>query len=244
MENKVEILGVNIDKLTIDEASEKIYSFIENGGRHYVFTPNSEIIMAAHRDGEFKKILNSADILTADGIGVVYASKFLKNPIPERAAGFDTAMSLLKKMDSGKNKLYLFGAKPGVAERAADKIKKMHPGIVISGCADGYFDEAKEKEIIADINEKKPDVLFVCLGFPKQEKWIYNHRDDLNVKVMMGLGGSLNVIAGEAKRAPKIFQKLNIEWFYRLCKEPWRIGRMMDLPKFAATVVLNGRKAK
>ena len=100
------------------------------------------------------------------------------------------------------------------------------------------------EEIIADINSKKPDVLFVCLGVPKQEKWIYEHKNDLEVKVMMGLGGSLDVIAGEAKRAPEIFQKLNMEWFYRLCKEPWRIGRMMDLPKFAMTVILKGKRAK
>lgn len=244
MDNKVDILGVNIDKLGIKDASEKIYSFLEDGGHHCVFTPNSEIIMAAHRDENFKKILNSADILTADGIGVVYASKILKNPITERAAGFDTAMELLKKMNDGKKSLYLFGSKPGVADRAAEKIKKMHPNIVISGCADGYFNAEKEKKIIDDINEKGPDVLFVCLGFPKQEKWIYEHKGKLNVKVMMGLGGSLDVIAGEAKRAPEIFQKLNMEWFYRLCKEPWRIGRMMDLPKFAVTVILKGKRAK
>ena len=244
MENKVEILGVNIDKLTVKSASEKIYSFLENDGCHYVFTPNSEMIMTAYRDKNFREILNSADILTADGIGVVYASKILKNPLTERAAGYDTAMELLKKMDEGKKSLYLFGSKPGVADRASEKIKKMHPNIIISGCADGYFDDEKEKEIIADINSKKPDVLFVCLGVPKQEKWIYKHKNDLEVKVMMGLGGSLDVIAGEAKRAPEIFQKLNMEWFYRLCKEPWRIGRMMDLPKFAMTVILKGKRAK
>ncbi|MBE7037998.1 MAG: WecB/TagA/CpsF family glycosyltransferase [Ruminococcaceae bacterium] len=242
MENKVNILGVNIDKLTIDEACEKIYSFLDEDKLHYVFTPNSEMIMAAYRDENLKKILNSADILSADGIGVVYASKILKNPIMERAAGFDIAKSLLKKLNDNKKSLYLFGSKPGISQRAAKNITKDYPDIIISGCQDGYFDEEKEKEIINDINEKKPDVVFVCLGVPKQEKWIYKNKDNLNAKVLMGLGGSLDVFAGEVKRAPQVYQKLNIEWLYRLCKEPKRIGRMMDLPKFAFTVVTKGKR--
>lgn len=242
MKNKVNILGVNIDKFTIDEACEKIYNFLDEDKLHYVFTPNSEMIMAAYRDSEFKNILNSADVLTADGIGVVYASKILKNPISERAAGYDVARSLLKKLSDNKKSLYLFGSKPGVAQKAAKNITKDYPDIIILGCQDGYFDENKEKEIIADINEKKPDVVFVCLGVPKQEKWIYENKDKLNARVLMGLGGSLDVFAGEVKRAPEIYQKLSIEWLYRLCKEPKRIGRMMDLPKFAFTVITKGKK--
>lgn len=242
MNNKVNILGVNIDKLTIDEACEKIYGFLNEDKLHYVFTPNSEMIMQAYRDENLKNILNSADILTADGIGVVYASKILKEPINERAAGFDVACRLLEKLNDGKNSLYLFGSKPSVAQMAAKNITQRYPDIVIAGCQNGYFDDAKEKEIIGDINEKKPDVVFVCLGVPKQEMWIYKNKDKLNAKVLMGLGGSLDVFAGEVKRAPEIYQKLNIEWLYRLAKEPKRIGRMMDLPKFAFTVITKGKK--
>lgn len=242
MNNKVNILGVNVDKLTIDEACEKIYSFLSEDRAHAIFTPNSEMIMEAHRDENFKNILNSADMLTADGIGVVYASKILKNPINERAAGFDIAKSLLKKLNDNKKSLYLFGSKPGVSHKAAQNITKDYPDIVISGCQDGYFDDKKEKEIICDINEKKPDVVFVCLGYPKQEKWIIKNKDNLNVKVLMGLGGSLDVFAGEVKRAPEIYQKMNIEWFYRLCKQPSRFVRMLDLPRFAFTVITKGKR--
>ncbi len=242
MDNKVNILGVNIDKLTIDEACEKIYGFLEENKLHYVFTPNSEMIMQAYRDENLKTVLNSADILSADGIGVVYASKILKNPINERAAGYDIACKLLEKLNEGKKSLYLFGSKPSIAQKAAKNITKKYPDIVIVGCQDGYFDDKKEKEIINDINEKNPDVVFVCLGVPKQEMWIYKNKDNLNAKVLMGLGGSLDVFAGEVKRAPKIYQKLNVEWLYRLAKEPQRIGRMMDLPRFAFTVITKGKK--
>lgn len=241
--DKVNILGIKVSKHTIESAADQIIEYITNGDkRRCVFTPNSEIIMMAYRDKKFAEVLNSADILTADGIGVVYASKMLRNPILERAAGFDTACAVLKKMAPLGKSVYLFGAKPGVAEAAGEEMLRRYPGIKIAGCADGYFDEEKQVNIIADINEKKPDLLFVCLGAPKQEKWISEHRDELDFGVAMGIGGSLDVFAGTVKRAPEFYQKHGIEWLYRLLKQPSRIGRMMDLPKFGFTVLLNGKK--
>lgn len=243
--DKVNILGVHIDKINIDRASDKIIDMISEDSKHnYVFTPNSEILMQAYRSDEFKNILNSASILTADGIGVIYASKIVKNPIDERCAGFDVACSLMKKMGERGYSLYLFGSKPGVAETAKETILNGFPGINVVGLSDGYFDKDKEKEIIADINDKKPNVLFVCLGAPKQEKWIYEHINDLDVNVSLGIGGTLDVLAGTAQRAPQFYIDHNIEWLYRLIKNPSRIGRMMDLPKFALTVLLHGRKYK
>lgn len=239
----VNILGAKISKHTIESASDLVVQYIKNGERKKcIFTPNSEILMVAHRDSNFRDILNSADVLLADGIGVVYASKILKNPISERAAGYDTACEALRKMSSFGYSVYLFGAKPGVAEKAADEILKRYPGIKISGCQDGYFDEKKEKEIIEDINQKKPDLLFVCLGAPKQEKWIYEHKYEMDFGVAMGIGGSLDVFAGTVKRAPEFFQKHGIEWLYRLLKQPSRAIRMLDLPRFGFTVIANGKK--
>ena len=245
MSDKVNVLGMKIDKFTIDEASDKIMEYVlSNSKGHYVFTPNSEMIMAGYRDDKLKEILNSADILTADGIGVVYASKILKNPIKERCAGYDIACNLLKKLNDEKKSLYLFGSSEDVAQGAKENILKMHPDINIVGVANGYFDDLREKEIICDINEKMPDVVFVCLGVPKQEKWIYENAKKLNAKVLMGLGGSLDVFAGKVKRAPVFFQKLGIEWLYRLIKQPKRFIRMLDLPRFAFTVLIHGRKFK
>lgn len=245
MSAKVNILGVNIDKVNIAQAVEIIMGYIkEGGGAKAVYTPNSEIVMQGYRSEELRNILNAASLLTADGIGVVYASKILKNPISERCAGYDVACGLLRKMGAEGKSVYLFGSKPGVAELAAENIKKSNAGLVVSGCADGYFDAEKEKQIIADINDKSPDVLFVCLGAPKQEKWIHEHKDELQCRVCIGLGGSLDVFAGTVERAPEFYQKHGIEWLYRLIKQPKRFIRMLDLPKFALTVLFKGKKFK
>lgn len=243
MDNKVNILGVLVDKVTIAQAADKIMSFISEGGEtKAVYTPNSEIIMHGYRDASLRDILNNADMLTADGIGVVYASRILGNPISQRCAGYDVACTLLGKMAKEGKSVYLFGSKPGVAELAGDTLYKRYPGLIVAGFSDGYFDADKEKQIIADINRVKPDVLFVCLGAPKQERWIAAHKGELECKVCMGLGGCLDVFAGTVERAPEFFCNHGIEWLYRLAKQPKRFIRMLDLPKFAITVLLKGRK--
>ncbi len=241
MENRLNILGVGVDICTMEAAVDFLVSAIERDGLTSVYTPNSEIILHAYKNPDYCEVLNRGSLVTADGIGVVYASKILKQPLPERVSGFDLANKLLERVAPEGKSLYLFGGKPGVAEKAAKKICRLYPGINIVGISDGYFDAEKEKEIIADINEKNPDILFVCLGFPKQECWIDAH-SDLNAKVAMGIGGSLDVFAGEVKRAPLFFQKCGLEWFYRLIKQPSRFIRMLALPKFGFTVLLHGKK--
>ena len=242
--NKVNILGVNVDMVTISEATDKIMSFFDEEGLHSVFTPNSEIIMAAYRDQKFADILNSSDLLTADGIGVVYASKILKKPIKERAAGYDIARQVLGRIKDTGHKLYLFGGKPGVAEEAMTNLLKEYEGLQIVGLRNGYFKPEEEAEIVADINKSGADIVFVCLGAPLQEKWIDRHKHELDARVAMGIGGSLDVFAGTAMRAPEFYCKHGLEWFYRLMKQPSRIGRMLALPKFALTVLIKGRRFK
>lgn len=241
---KVNILGVHVDMVNISQAADRIMRFLSEDGFHAVFTPNSEIIMHAYKNPEFADLLNRAELLTADGIGVVYASKILKKPIKERAAGYDIARQVLSKMNYTDHKLFLFGGKPGVAEEAKANLLEDYPELNIVGMRDGYFKEEDETKIVEQINESGADIIFVCLGAPKQEEWIDRHRDELNVRVAMGIGGSLDVFAGRADRAPEIFCKTGMEWFYRLCKQPSRIGRMMALPKFAATVIAKGKKYK
>lgn len=236
MEN-VNILGVDISKVNIPQAAEYIHNLVKNDGFHYIFTPNSEIIYNAYKNPEFMKIINSADLRTADGIGVVYASKIVGNKIKERAAGYDISREILKT--SNGNTLYLFGAAPGIAEKAKAAIEKEYKNITVVGLHNGYFDKAEEEKIIADINEKQPDFLFVCLGSPKQEQWIYDNKDILKAKAALGLGGCLDVYADVVKRAPDIYIKLGLEWFYRLACEPKRFFRMLALPKFILTVIKN-----
>ena len=241
---KVNILGVKVDMIDIAGAADRIMGFFNEERLHTVFTPNSEIIMAAYRDPEFCKMLNSADLLTADGIGVVYASKILKRPINERAAGYDIARRVLEKLNYTEHKLFLFGGKPGVAEEAAANHRKEYKELNIAGTRNGYFKPEEEEEIVDQINASGADIVFVCLGAPKQEKWINAHKNELRVKVAMGIGGSLDVFAGRVERAPDFWCKIGMEWFYRLVKEPWRAGRMLDLPKFAATVIMKGKNYK
>ncbi len=146
---------------------------------------------------------------------------------------------MLNYCNNTKKSIYILGGKPGIPERASERINEEYPNIIIKGHRDGYFKEEDELSIIDDINELKPDILFVALGAPKQEKWISKHKKILNAKVAMGVGGSVDIWAGSAKRAPKIFQNLNLEWFYRLMTNPSRFFRMLELPKFMIKVLLS-----
>ena len=242
MKDKVNILGVYVDMVNIPQAADRIIRFFDEDRLHKVYTPNSEIIMAAYKDESFKVLLNSADLLTADGIGVVYASKILGKPINERAAGFDIACEVLDRINGTSRKLFLFGGKPGVAEQARDNLLKKHPALNIVGCRNGYFKPEEEPEIVKEINDSGADLVFVCLGAPKQEQWLDRNSDALKARVAMGIGGSLDVFAGTAERAPKFFCDHGIEWLYRLIKQPSRAGRMLALPKFGLTVLFKGKK--
>lgn len=235
----VEILGVNVDSITFKEALEKAENLVKTEGTSMIFTPNPEIIMCAKNDNEMRDILNSADICTADGIGVVYASKILGESVPERVAGFDLVCALLETLAKSGEGVFLFGAKPGVAEAAKAKMEEKYPGICVVGCHHGYFKPEDEAEIVQKINSSGAKLLLVCLGAPKQEKWIAKHKEDLTVNLCMGVGGTLDVFAGTAKRAPKLFIKLNLEWAYRILKNPSRIGRFAALPKFVVEILKN-----
>ncbi len=245
MRNTVTILGVNIDRVTEEEALAKAIGFLSGKGVSKIYTPNPEIIMTANEDSEFMKILNDADLCTADGIGVVYGAKILKRPVPCRVAGFDLTCNLLKYMKDTEDGVFLFGAKPGVAEIAAKRLEKKYPGLKVSGTNDGYFTEEDVPAIIEKINASGAKLLLVCLGAKKQEKWISDNQDKLeNVRLCMGVGGSIDVFAGNVKRAPKIFIKLNLEWLYRFLKQPSRIGRFAALPKFMIAVFKSRKERK
>lgn len=239
---KVNILGAMVDKITMEEARAVAMSFFESEGRKVIYTPNSEIILYASRNEEFMPKLNSADLMIADGIGVVYGARILRNRLPERVAGFDLLKELFPLMAANGYSVYLLGSKPGIAEAAGENLRKDYPGLVVAGVHDGYFKD--DEEVINDINRVKPDLLLVCLGFPKQENWIYDNRHRLDVKAMIGAGGCLDVFSGTVERAPEFYCKHGLEWFYRLKKEPWRFKRMTALPVFALKVLFKGRKYK
>jgi len=229
-------MGVRFDNVTMDEALENAKQILAGNRAAYVVTPNAEIVYEAMHDEGLCSLLNGADLVLPDGAGVVLASKILKKPLKQKVAGVDFADNLLGILAQTGGSVYLLGSKPGVAELAAEKMLAKHPGLTIAGMADGYFKD--EGPVIEKINAVQPDVLFVCLGAPKQEKFMVAHREELQVKLMAGLGGSLDSFAGTVKRAPKWMINLSLEWLYRLIKEPKRFKRMLRLPKFLWAVCL------
>ena len=235
---KQDILGLRFDNVTMEEALAIGEGFLEGDRAAVVVTPNAEIGYDASRDPDYRELLNRADLMLPDGAGVVLAAKLRKTPLKEKVAGIDFARNMLSVFARRGTKLYLLGSKPGVAEQAAEKMKELAPGLTVCGTADGYFKD--EGPVVERINESGAEALFVCLGAPKQEKFMLAHREELKtVRLMAGLGGSLDGFAGNVKRAPKWMIRLSLEWLYRLCKEPRRIGRMMRLPKYLLKAIGN-----
>ena len=227
---RIDVLGVGFDNVTMDQALSEGVRLMNTEGPHYVVTPNPEIVETCRQDGEAMEAVNGADLVLADGIGVIYGAKLLGTPLKGRVTGIGFAQGLMERMAGNGRSLYLLGAKPGVAERAAENLARQYPGLQIAGTHDGYFSE--DGPVTEDIRASGADVVFVCLGAPKQEKWMRRNGEAAGAHLMVGLGGCLDVFSGEVKRAPAVFQKLGLEWLYRLAANPSRIGRMVKLPLF------------
>lgn len=237
---RTDVLGVAFDDVAMDEAVDRALAMLEEDGPHLVVTPNPEIVQRAKQDPEFAQILARAHLVIPDGIGVIYAAKILGRPLKGRVPGIDFASALLGRVAGTGKRLFLLGAAPGVAEQAAVNLRAAYPGLVVCGAHDGYFKE--DGPVIEAIRAARADIVFVCLGFPKQEKWIAANGEAAGARLYIGLGGSLDVFAGKVERAPERFQRLGLEWLYRLMKEPSRIGRMAKLPLFL--VAAAGAKIK
>lgn len=242
---KISVLGVNFHNVNMDEAVKKCMDFLAGESGNLIVTPNPEIVMRAKDDPEFKDIINNASLVIPDGIGIIKAGKILGTPLKERVAGYDLVCNLFEQGKDGSISFYFWGSKPGIADTAKEKIKEKYPNLNVVGAHHGYFKtEEEEKAIVDEIRELKPDVILVGLGAPKQEKIINKYKDEGIFKIGIGCGGSIDVIAGAVKRAPKLFIKLHLEWFYRLLKQPSRLGRMMVLPKFVQEVKKSKKEAK
>ena len=220
-EKRIDVLGVGFDNFTMEEAVDEGVRLMNEPGAHYVVTPNPEIVEICREDADARGAVNSADLVIPDGIGVIYGAKILGTPLKQKLPGIEFAERLMEKM-------------------AQEKLRETYPGLTIAGTHDGYFQ--KDETVVADIRASMADVVFVCLGAPKQEKWMAHNGTATGAHLLLGLGGSLDVFAGVVQRAPEIFSKTGMEWFYRLLKQPSRIGRMMKLPLFLVHVV--GKKGK
>lgn len=231
----VDIRGVKIHNITLREAADAASDMIRTDAFHAVYTPNAEIVQLCIEQPQIRGLINRAELVLPDGAGVILAAKILGTPLKAKVAGIEFGEEMIRRSGKEQFGIFLLGGKPGIAETAKEKMLEKYPDANFVGTHDGYFqkDGAENDAVIEEINASGAKVLFVCLGVPVQEKWIDANRDRLpGVRLAMGLGGSLDGYAGAVKRAPEIFVRLNLEWFYRLCKEPRRIGRMMKLPKF------------
>lgn len=223
-------MAVAFDNVTMDEAVAQAVENLQSKRRCMVVTPNAEIAQSCVTDDRLREIVRKAGLVLPDGIGVIYASRILKKPLKQRVPGVEFGENLVSALrDTGKT-IFFLGGKPGVAEEAAHRLQVKYPGLKVAGTKDGYFQ--REEEAVEAVQQAKPDVLFVCLGSPKQEYFMADHFDQLGATLMVGLGGSLDIYAGKVERAPALFRKLGLEWFYRLLRQPSRLGRMMKLPQY------------
>ena len=231
---KTDILGIQFDTCSLEEAVEYAFDRIGAEGCRVV-TPNPEIVYRCKKEKDAFLAVASSDLVLPDGIGILIASKILKRPLLNRITGMDFSSAVFQRAAKEGKNIYLFGAKPGVAAKAAVKLKEEYPEIQIVGTHDGFFESSDE--IIQEIVEKNAQILTVCLGAPKQEIWMSQNKDKLPGVLMMGLGGALDVISGEVERAPEKVQKRGMEWLYRLFKEPRRFKRMLKIPLFLILVL-------
>lgn len=234
---RTDVYGVGFDNVTMDEALDMAYGAIRSGSRPagWIATPNPEIVWMCRDDKKLASALEKAFLVLPDGVGIIHGARILGRPLKQRIPGIDFITELFKKMAARGESVYLLGAKPGVADKAAENLKRDYPGLEVCGTGDGYFQE--DGPVVEKINAAKPDLLLVCLGAPKQEYWMMDNADRLDVPLMAGLGGSLDVFAGIVERAPEKWQKAGLEWLYRLKKEPSRFGRMCRLPLFLFAVM-------
>lgn len=223
-------MAVAFDNVTMDEAVAQTVEKVQSRSRCMVVTPNAEIAQSCVTNERLRDIVCRAGLVLPDGVGVLYASRILKKPLKQRVPGVEFGENLISAMRDTGGSVYFLGGKPGVAEQAAHRMQVKYPGLKVAGYRDGYFTD--EAEVVRQVQQAKPDVLLVCFGSPKQEYFIDDHFDELGATVMAGLGGSIDVYAGVVERAPDLFIKLGLEWFYRLVTQPSRAGRMMKLPKY------------
>jgi N-acetylglucosaminyldiphosphoundecaprenol N-acetyl-beta-D-mannosaminyltransferase len=231
------ILGVPVHAVTLAEAVETIRGFARSGGAHQVATVNPEFVAKAQEDREFLRVLNETSLSVPDGIGIVLAGRILGRRFAERVTGVDLMENLAAVAARDGFRLFLLGAAPGVAEKAANNLVERHPGLAIAGVFAGSPRREDEDAIVRRVRDARTDILFVAYGAPQQDLWISRNAARAGVGAAMGVGGSFDFIAGVSRRAPAWAQRLGVEWLYRLVQEPWRWKRMIALPRFAAGVV-------
>lgn len=238
----IDLLGMKVHRINRAQALEALQQFIATGEPHLVVTADASGHVIASGDPEFLRIVNTAALVTPDSTGILWAAKKLGTPLQERVSGVDLAEQLCAESARKGYGVYFYGAAPGVAEEAAETMRQRYPGANIVGTANGFMNSPEQQaELIRDIQAKKPAVLLVAMGIPKQEKWITQHMAELRVPVCMGVGGTFDVFSGRVTRAPEAWQRAGMEWLYRLIQNPKKYSKVATLPVFVLRVLLGRR---
>lgn len=233
MAKQYRFLGVKVDDVSFDDVIQRIDQAVSNKRPLNIVTINPELVMIAQKDEAFKAAVEYADIVTPDGVGLLITGKLTKRPLKQRVTGSDLCVRLAKETGNRNWRIYLLGSKPGVAQKAAKQLEKDYPGVQIVGANSADPDDASAPAILKDVEQTNPHIVLVAYGSPKQELWIQKYKSDLGSRVLIGVGGSLDFIAGNVKRAPHWVQRIGLEWLWRLILQPWRLKRVLVLPHFA-----------
>jgi N-acetylglucosaminyldiphosphoundecaprenol N-acetyl-beta-D-mannosaminyltransferase len=234
---KVNLLGAPIDALSMDDTVERVEAFLAGDRPRRVITLNPELLYRMQTERHLWDLVSRADLITPDGIGIVWACRVAGQPVPERVTGIDLMLRLVERAARDSRRVFLLGAAPGVADEAAERLTRRYPGLAMAGTHHGYFQPGEEENVFRLVRRARAEILFVALGAPKQEIWIDRYLQVTGVRVAMGVGGSLDVLAGRARRAPEWSQRLHLEWLARLVMEPARLKRQTVLPRFAWLVL-------
>lgn len=235
------ILGTRVDPVTLAEAMHRVDGFLADPGPHHIVTGNSLMLLEAEQDRELRKAIEQAALVLPESSGVYWASRQVHRPLREFIPGIDFLHALCDRLARQGGRVFLLGARPGVAPRAAAQLQKLYRGLRIAGTHHGYFSPDEVPSLLEQIRHTQPLVLFVGLAVPEQEKWIARHLRETGARIVMGVGGSFDVIAGELNRAPVWLRRLGMEWSFRLVQEPWRWRRMQGLPRFVWRVMRTRR---
>ncbi|MFC5653098.1 WecB/TagA/CpsF family glycosyltransferase [Paenibacillus solisilvae] len=238
----VSIYGIRFSKMNMADTVHYLTQRVERREPTQVITGNPIMIMTALEQQSFHKVMLDAELVVPDGTGVVWAANYIGDPVTERVAGFDLLHHLMGVGEKRSWRVFLLGTTQEIIEQTARKLKQQYPGVTIAGYRNGYFGSAEDAEVVEYIRSTQADLLFVARSVDTQEPWIAQHKEAFGVPVIMGVGGSFDVISGNLKRAPKLFQKLRLEWLYRLLQQPSRYRRMFMLPKFVAKVMRDKEK--
>lgn len=234
---KIKVLDIPFTNTTVKDMIRRVDQKIRHGEKCFIVTANPEIVLYAQGNKHYKNIILSSDYIVPDGIGIIFASKFLRTPLKERVAGFDLMSEILQLAKEKNYRVFLLGAKDMVVKKAMINIKQRYEGIHIVGYHHGYF-KMDDPKVVEKVRETKPDIIFVATGYPRQETWISKHMDKLDKGIFMGVGGSFDVFSGTVKRAPRFWRQHNLEWLYRLLQQPFRLKRVLQLPVFAIQVFI------